>query len=121
MTVGSSALRSRSPSLKRSADEAELPGEAGGSNSNQDGEQWTDVVKKHQGRKSRSPRPHQVGTSSVNITGGEAAPYNVVIGNTHPDSTSEMSSDVLKKVAEQIPPEESLKDPLLILDIECCS
>ena len=77
------------------------------------------MVKKHQGRKSRSSRPHQVGTSNVNIRGGEAAPCNVVIGNKHPDSISEIISDVLKKVSEQMLSEDSSKEPLPIVDVEC--
>ena len=51
--------------------------------------------------------------------GGEAAPYDVVIGNTHPESTEEIIKDVLKRVSENMPDELKLESPLVINEIEC--
>ena len=66
--------------------------------------QWTDVVKKKNQQKNqqRKQRPVQHGTAQVNVAGGEAAPYDVVIGNTNPGSTQEIISEVLKKVSLQV-------------------
>ena len=110
--------RSRSSSRKRAFAETEQQ-EGGTSESQQGDQQWTDVVKKNQNRKSRPPRPHQVGTSKVDIVGGEAAPFSIVIGNTHPDSTDDIISAVLKKVSEQAPSEVKPSKPLEILEVEC--
>ena len=57
-------FRSRSPSVKRSAEEAELNATVPAEES-----AWRDVVRKNQGRKQR---PVQQGTAKVNIAGGEA-------------------------------------------------
>ena len=105
-------FRGRSPSLKRSATEVEL-------NSSTPAEEtaWTDVVnRKNQGRKQR---PVQYGVAKVNVAGGEAAPYDVVIGNTNPGSTKEIISEVLQKVALQVIEELKPKEPLQILEVEC--
>ena len=75
---------------------------------------WNTVV-----RNGRRQRPVQYGTSKVNIAGGEARPYDVVIGNTHPGSTEEIIKDVLQKVAQKMPDEVKLEEPLDILEIEC--
>ena len=105
-------FRGRSPSLKRSDTEAEL-------NSSTPAEEtaWTDVVnRKNQGRKQR---PVQYGVAKVNVAGGEAAPYDVVIGNTNPGSTKEIISEVLQKVALQVIEELKPQEPLQILEVEC--
>ena len=65
------------------------------------------------------PRPHQVGTSKVAVAVVEAAPFNIVIGNTHPDSTEEIITTVLKKVAEQVSSDGILEKPLEISEVEC--
>ena len=53
------------------------------------------------------------------MTGGEAAPYDVFVGNTHPQSTVEIVKEVLKKVSESMPEEMKLNEPLEILEVEC--
>ena len=108
-------IRARSPSIKRSADAAEL----GGAQSEQSqGEMpWSQVVGRNQGRK---PRKVQYGTAArVEVAGGEAAPYDVVIGNTNPRSTEAIITEVLKKVADNLPEELKLDDELEILEVEC--
>ena len=65
-TGGAAAVRGRSPSLKRSADEAEL--QEGEGNPPAKEPAWNDVDK---GR-GRKPRPVQYGTAKVNVAGGEA-------------------------------------------------
>ena len=110
----SAGTRSRSPSLKRSAEDAQLEG---ATQAGQQGRQaWNDVVKKNQGRKQR---PVQHGTAKVIVAGGEAAPYDVVIGNTNPRSTKDIISDVLKKVSQQVPEDMKLQEPLELLEVEC--
>ena len=104
--------RSRSPSFKRSAEEAELQG----ATQVEQQAAWTDVVKKNKGRKQR---PVQHGTAKVDVAGGEAAPYDVVIGNTNPGSTKDIISEVLKKVAIQVPDEMKPQEPLEVLEVEC--
>ena len=49
----------------------------------------------YQGR--RQPRKVNYGKSNVNIAGGEAAPYEVFIGNTNPGSTEEIIKEILEK------------------------
>ena len=55
------------------------------------------------------------GTSAA----GQAAPYDVVIGNTHPESTEDIIKEVLIKVAENMPDELKPQSPLEILEVEC--
>ena len=119
LSANASTLRGRSPSTKRSLETEEQ--ENGRADPPKEDQPWTDIVKKNQGRKPRPPRPHQVGTSKVDVAvaGGEAAPYNIVIGNTHPDSTPEIITAVLKKVSEQVSPDIKPLQPLEVLDIEC--
>ena len=64
-------------------------------------------------------RPVQYGVAKVNVAGGEAAPYDVVIGNTNPGSTKEIISEVLQKVALQVIEELKPQEPLQILEVEC--
>ena len=61
----------------------------------------------------------QYGTSKLRVTGGDAAPYDVFVGNTHPDSTEEIVKDVLKKVSEAMAEDLKLTEPLEILEVEC--
>ena len=67
----------------------------------------------------RRRKPVQYGTSQVKVTGGEAAPYDVFVGNTHPQSTVEIVKEVLIKVAESMPEEMKLNEPLEIIEVEC--
>ena len=100
--------RSRSPSTKRTAEEAELH------SSLRPEPAWSTVVGRNQGRRQR---PVQLGTAKLAITArGEAAPYSIVVGNTHPESTEEIIREVLKNISEA-GSEES--DPLEILEVEC--
>ena len=81
----------------------------------QDGEQqqqrkgWNQVVRRR--------KPVQYGTSQVKVTGGEAAPYDVLVGNTHPDTTEETLKDVLVKVSESMPENMKEVEPLEILEV----
>jgi hypothetical protein len=61
----------------------------------------------------------QYGTRKLRVTGGDAAPYDVFVGNTHPDSTEENIKDVLKKVSESLTDDLKLAEPLEILLVEC--
>ena len=72
---------------------------------------WNNVVRRR--------KPVQYGTSQVKVNGGEAAPYDVFVGNTHPQSTVEIVKEVLKKVSESMPEEMKLNEPLEILEVEC--
>ena len=106
--------RSKSPSVKRKQDEIQ-------DTENRDVVQeqpWVDVVK-NKSNQPRKPRPVQVGTSKVNVAGGEARPYDVVIGNTHPDTTEDILKDVLMHVSQNMPEEFKLEIPLNILEVEC--
>ena len=67
----------------------------------------------------RRPRKVQYGKSSVTVTGGEAAPYEVFIGNTNPASTKAIIEEVLKECANSMPVGMELDEEFRILDIEC--
>ena len=105
------ASREKSPSVKRSADAAQLE------NSDRSGSQpaetpWSQVVNRNQGRRQR---PVQYGTAQVKIAGGEARPFDVVVGNTNPASTEDIIKEVLIEVAKSVPE----KVDLNILEVEC--
>ena len=53
------------------------------------------------------------------MTGGEAAPYDVFVGNTHPDTTENIIKEVLAQVSLKMPEEMKLEEPLQILEVEC--
>ena len=110
------AGRSKSPSVKRSAQEAQLQETAPVQQLGE--EPWNHVVNRNQGRRPRS-RPVQYGTAKVNVAGGEAAPYDIVVGNTNPASTDEIIKDVLQKVAQGMPEDLKLEKSLEILEVEC--
>ena len=55
----------------------------------------------------------------MKVDGCEAAPYDVVIGNTNPGSTEEIIKRVLVHVAENMVEELKLKEPLEMLEVEC--
>ena len=107
-------FRARSPSLKRSAEDAQITEVYTPVPAQQSA--WSEVVKKNQGRKQR---PVQHGIAKVNVVGGEAAPYDVVIGNTNPGSTKEIIIEVLQKVALQVSEEFKPEEPLEVLEVEC--
>ena len=110
--VYGSASRERSPSMKRSADAAQLEN-SDGSGSRQPAETpWSQVVSRNQGRRQR---PVQYGTAKVNIAGGEARPFDIVVGNTNPASSEGLIKEVLIEVAKAMPE----KVDLDILEVEC--
>ena len=110
--------RSVSPSVKRKADEVTNPTEQ--SDQQQGDNSWSTVASraanKPQGRKNR---PMQHGTAQVKVAGGEAAPYDVVVGNTNPASTDDIIKDVLIHVSENMEENLKLKEPLHITEVEC--
>ena len=59
------------------------------------------------------------GTSQVKVAGGEAAPYNVVVGNTNPASTKEIIKNVLVHISENMDENMKLQEPLDISEVEC--
>ena len=61
------------------------------------------------------------GKAKVEVAGSEAAPYEVFIGNTHPNSTEEKISEVLVKCSEQFSGDEKFESPLQILKVTCLS
>ena len=122
LPVGGLGLRSRSDSRKRKA-EQELQAQreqqvvdAQDNTQHGDRQGWNDVAAgRGRGRREKV----QYGTSNLRVSGGDAAPYDVFVGNTHPDSTEEVIKDVLKKVSESMPEELKLSEPLEILEVEC--
>ena len=70
-------------------------------------------------RSERRPRPVQHGTAKVNVAGGEAAPFDIVVGNTHPQSTEDIIKTVLIKVSESMEGEDKLEEKLQIIEAEC--
>ena len=64
-------------------------------------------------------RQVQYGTSKSRVTLGDAAPYDVFVGNTHSDSTEEIVKNVLIKVSQSMGEELKLAEPLEILQVEC--
>ena len=117
-------MRSVSPSVKRTAQEAQLQGGQGqhyqqGQHTQTDqGGTWSQVVGRNQGRR---PRPVQHGVAQVRVEGSEAAPYDIVIGNTNPESTEDIVKKVLVHVSENMDEELKLQEPLEILEVECLS
>ena len=111
---GGLGLRARSDSRerKRKAEEdlQQPSGQGQGQGQGQQGG-WNDVV--------RGRRKVQYGTSQVRVAGGEAAPYDVFVGNTHPGSTDDIIKEVLVKVSENMSEEFKLTEPLEILEVEC--
>ena len=121
-TTAESRVRSVSPSVKRTAGEAGLEGQQGQQHPGHAGQDvpWNQVVGRNQGRnQGKKPRPVQHGTAKVNVDGGEAAPYDVVVGNTNPGSTKEIIKNVLVQVSENIAEDLKLEEPLEILEVEC--
>ena len=109
------ARRDKSPSQKRSAVEAELEGASEPAQPPKE-TPWSQVLGRNQGRKQR---PVQYGTAKVNMAGGEARPFDVVVGNTNPGSTEEIIENVLKNVAQGMAEGMKLDAPLEILEVEC--
>ena len=96
LSLGQQNGRGRSPSVKRKPDGQDIVDE-----SLIVEEPFTEVKGKTDGR-SRKPRPVQYGTSAVNVVGGEAAPYEVFIGNTNPSSTEVIIKQVLQECAQTL-------------------
>ena len=116
LPIGGQGLRSRSDSRKRKAEqEQQQQSPAGEDQVQQQEASWSQVA----GRGRRRQAQVQYGTSQVKVAGGEAAPYDVFVGNTHPDSTDEIIKEVLIKVSEKMPDEMKLGEPLEILEVEC--
>ena len=67
----------------------------------------------------RRQRKVNYGKSNVNVAGGEAAPYDVYIGNTNPASTEEIIKKVLEKCLDTIPADQKPLEPFEILSISC--
>ena len=120
LPVGGQGLRSRSDSRKRKAEEElnlqqqQQQTQGGVQGQGQQGPGWNQVVA---GRGRRIPV--QYGTSNVKVAGGEAAPYDVFVGNTHPDTTDDIVKKVLVQVSEKMSEEMKLEEPLEILEVEC--
>ena len=112
----SAATRERSPSLKRSAEDAQLENVPGAAGQPKEAS-WSQVVGRNQGQ-GRRQRPVQYGTSKVHVAGGEARPYDVVVGNTNPGSTDEIIKTVLKNISENMPEELKLETPSEISEVE---
>ena len=66
-------------------------------------------------------RKVQYGTGNTGKggAGGEAAPYEVWIGNTHPDSTKEIIQEVLVELGKRTDGEGAPREDLKILECEC--
>ena len=103
--------RSRSDSRKRKAEDQEATEEV----SNQE-TPWSQVVA---GRGRKRPIQYGTNTSQVKVKGAEAAPYDVYVGNTHPDSTEDIVKQVLIEVSQNMSEENKLDEPLQILEVEC--
>ena len=73
------------------------------------------------GRKKKQPRNVHYGTGNTGTggAGGEAAPYEVWIGNTHPDSTKEIIQEVLLELGKRNEEKGGLSEDLKILECEC--
>jgi len=76
------------------------------------------LVERKKGKK--APRKVQYGTGQVTAGGvsGEAAPYEVWIGNTHPASTKDIIQEVLVECGRRMEGG-GLEEELTILEVEC--
>ena len=117
LPIGGQGLRERSDSRKRKAEAEQVQANQHEQSSDQDqtGQRpWNQVVAGGRGR-----RKVQYGTNQVKVMGGEAAPYEVFVGNTHPDTTETIVKEVLAQVSQSMPEEMKLQEPLMILEVEC--
>ena len=73
------------------------------------------------GRRRKQPRKVQYGTgnSTMGGEGGEAAPYEVWIGNTHPESSEEIIREVLVELGRRSKGDTSLAEDLQVQECEC--
>lgn len=69
--------------------------------------------------KPRKPDTLHQGTAKISVTGSEAALFDIVVENNHPDSTDEIICCVLTQVADETTGESKLSEKLEILEIEC--
>ena len=101
----SNQVRSRSTSASSKRSRSETEGE-----SNEKNDKWKDVNRK------RKPKV-QHGVNKIEVTNPTAVtPYDVVIGNTHPDSDKDIIIDVLIDVSKHMPDEMKLDSDLEIID-----
>ena len=72
-------------------------------------------------KKRKAPRKVQYGTGQASSggAGAEAAPYEVWIGNTHPDSTKEIIAEVLMELGKKVDGDNVLMEDLQVLECEC--
>ena len=84
-------------------------------------EENTDGFQLVMGRKKKQPRKVQYGTgkTSKGGAGGEASPYEVWIGNTHPDSTEDIIREVLTELGKKTEGDTTLSEDLQVLECEC--
>jgi len=108
------------PAVQKTAVRKEVPAEvAAGQRGEQEEEAPFQVVDNRKKGK-KAPRKVQYGTGQVTVggDGGEAAPYEVWIGNTHPASTKEIITEVLLECGRRMEGG-GLQEELKILDVEC--
>ena len=105
--------RSKSPSVKRKAGD-DPQNEQSTSDQNLP---WNEVVSRNQ----RRARQGQQGTARTKVVpaGGQAAPFNIVVGNTHPDSTKEIIENVLLQISNDMLDDKKVTENLEILEVEC--
>ena len=113
-TGGTKSFQKRVPKKRENASGGEEP-QAMGQEDNDDGFQLD------KGRKKKQPRKVQYGTGNTTTggAGGEAAPYEVWIGNTHPESTKEIITEVLVELGRRSKGDTGLNEDLEVLDCEC--
>ena len=72
-------------------------------------------------RRKKQPRKVQYGTGKTSLggAGGEATPYEVWIGNTHPDSTPDIIKEVLTELGKKTEGDPVLTEDLQVLECEC--
>ena len=76
-------------------------------------DKWKDINRK------RKPKVQQ-GISKVDLANrATVTPFDVVIGNTHPDSDKDIIIEVLRDVSKQMPDDMKLETDLEILDAIC--
>ena len=71
------------------------------------------------GRRRKQPRKVQYGNSTTGGESGEAAPYKVWIGNTHPESSEEIIREVLVEMGRRSKGDTGLAEDLQVLECEC--
>ena len=105
---GAPSFRNRSLSSKRGRDDGDDVTDHGN-----DENSWSTVTRRR--------RPAVKGASKAKLDnhGVVAAPFEVVVGNTHPDSDEELIKEVLIDVSRQMPENMKLDTDLKIEVVEC--